>query len=216
MPRSTAPRERSDFSRRAARLLFLNSVQFHARFQDKSFTAAKPRRGRQAVEPAMPALLSFRSGLPAPALIGLQLAHGFVHACLKFFAFLLFAFEGVGEPSLHDNTRNLCGDGGQQANFVTRKFAPPRGLNHQDAERHLARDQWHPQKRVKMLLVRFRKVLVAGMGQRIDHHYRLHPFDHQAGQSFAGCHGDFANGIRVETHGGPKRQAIFFLIENVQ
>ena len=69
---------------------------------------------------------------------------------------------------------------------------------------------------MKMLLVGFREVFIAGMSQRIDDHHRLHPFDDQSRQSFAGCHGNFANRVRVKPHGGPERQSIFLLIENIK
>src|SRR6266508_4421829 len=68
---------------------------------------------------------------------------------------------------------------------------------------------------MKMLFMRFREILVARVSKRICDHARSHSLNDQTGEALAGAHGYFADGLRVQALGRPKRQTILLSVQNI-
>ena len=69
---------------------------------------------------------------------------------------------------------------------------------------------------MKVFFVGFGKIFVAGMRQRVLNHDRFHLLDDQTGKTFGRTHGDFADRLRVEAHGGAKGEPVLLLVQDVE
>jgi len=61
----------------------------------------------------------------------------------------------------------------------------------------------------------FRKILITWVSEGIGDHHRLHSLDYQSGETFARTHGNFADGLRVQSHSRVQGQTVLFAIENI-
>src|SRR5712692_10001459 len=130
--------------------------------------------------------------LPTPALVGAQSPQRVHQAFLVFFSLALFVLERIDQARLYDDARHLSRDGLEESNLIAREFPPPRGLDHEDPERHSIIDQRNSQERMKALLAGLGKIFVARVSLRIDDHDRIHSLDDKSGQPFGDPHGYFS------------------------
>ncbi len=168
---------------------------------------SESRRRRHADEPRRArGLFGRRLARVLALFVSAKLADRRDHPLAILVSLLLLRLQRLGEPELHDDPRHLRGDRLQEPEFVAAEASPPERLDHEHAERFLAIEDRHAEKRVVTLLAGLGEILVSGVRERIDDHHRLEPLEHEAGQAFVEPHAHLADGRPVEPLGRPQRE----------